>query len=173
VDLRINRQLSAGLSLYGRDLEFPLQIGPMVAIQDRRERSAFGYLYWLPSSSIAFTAQPAFYRFTHADFYNVLDDAELPLSLRFFHPTGFWGAVVLTGVWQRGRFNGTRQSDADGDHFWVADVLLAYRLPHRSGTVSLCINNLFNRTFKFQELGSDQPRFIPERQLLLRISLSL
>jgi hypothetical protein len=78
-----------------------------------------------------------------------------------------------TGVEQKGQFNGPGGVAEGSDTFWLLDAIVAYRLPRRMGTVSVEGTNLLDEKFQFQEIDQTvQPRYIPETQVLLRISAS-
>ena len=66
-----------------------------------------------------------------------------PLSVRYFHPSGFSAEATGTYVDQEGDFQSFIpeprfvQSITDGDTFWVLDASIGYRLPRRLGIVSV------------------------------------
>jgi len=176
MDYRFARSLVGGMEIAGRDLSTPLTLTETgtVEFDQRTERGFFGYLYALPTNWLSVSSRPGFARFTRGDLFSELNSTEFPISVRLFQPSGIWAGLTLTGVWQQGQFVGPGGVLSDGaDHFWVADAIVAYRLPQRRGTVSLQGTNLFNKTFRFQDVVAGTPGFVPERQILLRISLEL
>jgi hypothetical protein len=73
--------------------------------------------------------------------------------------------AAITGVWERGRFDGSSGSFDGSDSFALLDAEIAYRLPRRMGTISLQANNLLDESFNFQEIDSfTLPRYIPQRR---------
>jgi hypothetical protein len=82
--------------------------------------------------------------------------------------------LSVTGIMQSGVFDEPGGIDAPGsDRFWQVDAMVAYRLPRRMGTISLQGTNLLDEKFRFQEIDQAVlPRYVPEAQIRLRISLS-
>ena len=65
----------------------------------------------------------------------------------------------------------------DSEDFVVVDAAVGYRFPKRLGIVSLEVRNLFDEEFVFQDpnINSTEPsnpRFVPERTVLGRLTLS-
>lgn len=162
--------VAAGLQYTHRSLSVPY-FGPALNVffQRQTEEGGGAYLYWLPSKRVAVSLQPQYQHFTRGAQFDEMELLELPLAVRVFLPAGVWFGVSVTGVGQRGQFAGLYDSDT----FWLVDAVLAYRLPRRTGTISLQATNLTNQKFKFQEIDSSVlPRYVPESRVLLRVSLS-
>ena len=74
--------------------------------------------------------------------FTELEDHRLPMTLQLFHPSGLGATLRATWVKQEGEFQDfdifapTPFYDDERD-FWVLDVGLRYRLPKRSGFVSV------------------------------------
>jgi outer membrane receptor protein involved in Fe transport len=100
----------------------------------------------------------------------------LPITLRHFFPQRFFGDVRATHV--RQRVEQTAASAASGtDLFVLLDVGIGYRLPKRSGSVNLAINNLLDQRFSYQDdnFRSSEtrlPRYLPRRTAVLTASLA-
>ena len=60
---------------------------------------------------------------------------------------------------------------SDDDEFWVFDASVSYRLPRRHGLVSLTANNLLEEEFNFEDVDPSNPRILPERVLLLKLTV--
>ncbi len=58
------------------------------------------------------------------------------------------------------------------DDFWFVDVCLSYRLPKRYGLVSIEARNLFDEQFQFQTMDKANPDIVPERLILVKITMS-
>jgi outer membrane receptor protein involved in Fe transport len=65
------------------------------------------------------------------------------------------------------------------DGFGLVDLRFGYRFPKRYGLVTLQVNNLFDKSFNYQDNSfrefQDAPSFgpyIPERQVWLYLTLS-
>lgn len=102
----------------------------------------------------------------------------LPLTLRASHPSGAFGEIGVTGVWQRvRRLEGAGLPEGDS-HFNVVDLGLGWRLPARLGTVSIHISNLLASKFSYQDddFRSTEGRmapYLPVRRVWLKASLAL
>ena len=74
--------------------------------------------------------------------------------------------------------NPSSVSLAEGqDDFVVVDAAIGYRLPKRIGVVSLEGRNLLDENFQYQDdnfriAEPTSPRFIPERSVFVRVTLS-
>jgi hypothetical protein len=77
-------------------------------------------------------------------------------------------------VEQDGEFDGPVAVEPGSDSFLVVDAIVSYRLPRRMGTISLEGTNLLDEEFQFQEIDQSffSPRYVPELQVRLRLSLS-
>jgi tetratricopeptide (TPR) repeat protein len=176
LDQRLSPTLSAGIEFVGRDLSEPSTntATGLVEFETRRERGASLYLYWLPRSWLAISAEPTYRRFHRGDQFGELETTELPVSVRFFSGTGIWAGITFSGVSQKG--SGFENFDGFFDasqQFCVVNAILGYRLPRRFGTISLQGNNLTNRQFRYQDVVQGVPKYVPESTILLRISLDL
>jgi tetratricopeptide (TPR) repeat protein len=179
IDQIISPSLFAGAEFSWRDLEIPallLDVEPMVLRNDAKERVGRGYLYWTPHPWLAVAAEYLYERFQRPlDFFNFGFDTDIethrvPLSVGFFHPSGFLATVKASYVYQRADLGDPTASGSD--HFWVVDASLGYRLPKRLGIVTLEAKNVLNERFHFQDTDPTNPRLYPERLILLRVTLS-
>jgi outer membrane receptor for monomeric catechols len=105
----------------------------------------------------------------------------VPITLRYFHPSGFFAGAGLIYVDQDvRRTNSTALGNGSGsDDFVTFDALVGYRLPKRLGIASIGINNIFDTSFNFQDDSfrefRDEPsitRYTPERTVIGRITIS-
>jgi Tfp pilus assembly protein PilF len=173
-DFAFSPQLTAGLQLTRRNLDVPyFDFTGIVFFQRQREDVASGYLYWLPSRSVSVALEPRYQDFDQGATFETMQLTEIPLSLKFVSRSGAWIGVTATGVEQQGQFDGPGGVAEGSDTFWLLDAIVAYRLPRRMGTVSVEGTNLLDEEFQFQEIDQAvQPRYVPETQILLRISVS-
>ena len=174
-DYQPSSTFGTGVEASHRRLKAPfLDLGEIL-YNARTEDSIASYAYWLPTNRLAISIQPRIQRIKGGDSFDEMDLQELPISARLAFPCGLWLGVSLTGVWQKGIFDGPGGVPNQGkDHFEVVDTLIAYRIPRRLGTISLEVNNLFNKNFQFQETDlSALPRYVPERRVFARLSLAL
>ena len=173
-DYDFSTKWSMGLQLMRRDIEAPAfdQEGNLI-FQPQREDVASGYMYWLPSEIVSATFEPRYQEFERGGRFERMRLTELPFSLRMFWPNGLRAGLTVVGVEQEGTFDGLDEEFRGQDRFWLLDATLAYRLPERIGTISVEGRNLLNEEFRFQEIEeSVAPRYIPEAQYLLKLSLS-
>ena len=172
VDIALSSRASAGLEFFRRSLKVPFSIFGIVDSQRQVEESIGGYFYWLPTDRLAISFQPRYQDFTAGSLFSQMYLSELPLAFRLFLPDGILLGAAVTRVSQSGRFSGSAGDFHDSDRFWLTDASIAYRLPQRGGTISVQGTNVFNKHFHFQEIALDvPPRYIPERRVLLSLSL--
>lgn len=173
-DFAFNPNVFAGLQFTRRNLDVPFFVDGEVVFQSQSEKVASGYLYWLPNKRLSIAVEPRYQDFDAGTTFVQMELTEVPVSLRYFLPSGLWAGIAATAVKQRGEFNGpSGEPVAGADDFVLLDAIIAYRLPGRRGTISLQGNNLLDEEFQFQEIDQEvQPRYIPESQLLVRFSIS-
>jgi hypothetical protein len=175
-DFELHPRLWSGLHVMRRDLKVPFFNTPTeVFFDEQRVDSVGGYVYWLPNQRLTLSLQPEYQDFDHGAAFDTMRLTEIPLDIRFFFPVGLWMGASVTRVEQKGQFDGPGGVVAEGsDSFWLLDASLAYRLPRRRGTISLQGTNLLSEDFRFQEIDLNvAPRYIPETQVVLRVSISL
>jgi tetratricopeptide (TPR) repeat protein len=191
LDHQFSADLHGGIELTRRDVEEPFIEGPGVIAgsQEFGEQFHRGYLYWTPLTDLSVSAEYQFDAFERdapasPDQPVELDTHAASLRLGYYYGRVFGG---LDGHYvhqqvEYPRF-GNPAAPADFDivdgsaDFWVADASLGYRLPNRLGSVSILVDNLFDRQFSFQDRNFQAnepfaPRFIPERTLFLRFTLA-
>jgi Tfp pilus assembly protein PilF len=175
-DFKFSPLVSGGLQVTRRNLTVPFfDFAGEVFFQRQREDVASGYLYWLPGKNFSVSFEPRYHDFDVGATFEKLELTEAPLTVRFASSSGLWAGVSVTAVRQSGEFQGPGGFDVAGsDSFWLVDAIVAYRLPRRMGTVSLQATNLFNEKFQFQEIDQAiPPRYVPESQFVLRVSIGL
>ena len=173
-DFALPADVLVGLQFTRRDLDAPFVLAGEVFFQQRIEKVASGYIYWTPTKHLSVSLEPRYQDLDGGASFDTLKLTEVPVSVRLHSPSGIWFGLSVTGVKQSGEFAGTGGVDVPGsDNFTLLDAVAAYRLPRRMGTLSLHGNNILDERFEYQE--TDQavlPRYVPERQVLLRLSLS-
>jgi tetratricopeptide (TPR) repeat protein len=166
IDSKLMDGLHAGIEFIQRNL---------TEASDREETRYRGYLNWAPFLHWSFNAE---YQFERDSTLFELETTSVPLEIRYFSPTGLFGQIGSTYVWQE-EGPGTIPQDRYKDDFSVVDAAIGYRLPKRLGMISLEIGNLFDEEFRFRDASfktSDrfnviQP-FLPERTVLARVVLN-
>jgi tetratricopeptide (TPR) repeat protein len=183
VDQKFASDLYAGVELSKRDLRItrfnPIAPSPMkFKWEERMDRV---YLYWMPHPWIAGTAEYQHERFEKPSPTDVivlnsetaLKTHRIPLGLSFYHPSGLSGRIKFTYVDQSGTFIDNLAMTVPGqDNFWVFDGAITYRLPNRYGLITLGANNLFDKSFRFQDIDPRNPSLYPERMIYTRLTLA-
>jgi tetratricopeptide (TPR) repeat protein len=189
IDQKFSASITGGLELAYRDIEAALVDAtsgdPYIVRQQYEERLARAYLYWTPWDYVAFSAEYLYERFDR-DIKEALIDIEqfsrlrtqrLPLGINVFHPNGLRAGVEAVYVDQAGTFfidnpDGAPLELKGDDQFWVFNASAGYKFPKRIGLISLEARNLFDKEFQFQDIDPSNPRIVPERVILLKLSLA-
>ncbi len=188
LDWRLTNNLLVGVEGTWRDLEEPVRSGSTFVFEDRDEQLHRAYLYWTPVPQLALSAEFVYDRFeselglaTQGDVVpDELETISVPVSVRYFHRSGFFAGVGATYVDQEVDRSSNTLGLADGsDSFVVVDAAIGYRLPNRLGIVSLSAQNLLDVEFRYQDDSfrefEDEPSigpYIPERTILGQITLN-
>jgi hypothetical protein len=179
LDSRPINSLYTGLELIYRELDQPFESRSRKEFSSGAdEKSARPYIYWTPMDQWAIVSGMTFNLiklegFSPADRIKTLT---VPLSVNYFHPSGFFASAGPTYVWQDVK-NNTGQPEGKSD-FFLIDASIGYRLPKRYGIASLSFLNVTNERFKYLDndfrTNTDAPvinMFIPERTILGRLTL--
>jgi hypothetical protein len=143
---------------------------------DWDERIGRAYLYWVPCHSLALSAEYLYEWFERdtpgTEYFLKLRTHRVPLGLRYFNPNGLSACLKVTYVNEKGDFGDLEENQHGKDDFWVVDASISYRLPKRYGLLSLDVKNLFDEDFQFQDTDPGKPQIMPERLLLVKLTLS-
>jgi hypothetical protein len=181
VDQKLSRQLYGGAEISARRSRVPvLFVGEddtRVTEPLWREEVARTYLYWAPWSWLALSAEYQYERLKRDD---PIDEGifevqthKIPLAVSIFDPGGFLARLQATYVDQHGTFADATGAPARGaDRFVIVDALIGYRLPRRSGLVTVEARNLLDSRFRFQDTDPVTPRIYPERLILGKVTLA-
>ncbi|MCF6356048.1 MAG: FecR domain-containing protein [Candidatus Polarisedimenticolaceae bacterium] len=176
MDHRFSNRLFGGLELSRRDLDLPVRIieptGVQWAQSRRDEEEGRLYLYWTPTKRFSMGAEYIFERSYRDSSTTSMEDTthRFPLSLGYYHPSGWSGSLRPTYVHQYGQFDATSEKD-DSDRFWNVDLSLDYRLPKRRGRISLEVQNMLDEAFNYKENDNALLLFRGARGLTFRVSL--
>ena len=179
VDQKVGRRIYAGAEYSWRNLQVPVQLETKVERFDRSEQFGRSYLYWLPNNRFSLSAGYLFERFdrTAASSLNEqileLRTHRIPLSVRYFAPSGLFASASTTYIRQRGEFANLAFLPAGEDRFWALDVALGYRLPNRYGRLALEIKNLLDEEFSFQDTDPGNPTVKPGRLALFTFTIGI
>ena len=97
----------------------------------------------------------------------------LPLGIRYFNPRGWLAGGKASYVSQKGEFAALAFSPSGESSFWVADLIVGYRLPKRYGRVAFEMKNVFDEQFLFQDTDPSSPLIKPGRLALLTFTLGM
>ena len=184
-DQKISDILFAGVEYFQRDLNVPISstVPPAPTTYQRydwKERQGRAYLSWAPDPRLALSADYLYERQDReASQVKEVTTQRIPLSARFFHPSGVF--ATATGTWfdQSGEFfrigqaPSTDTPTSGSDQFWIFDASVGYRLPDRWGIVSIEARNLFNQSFQYQDTDPDRPIIQPGRTVYFKVTLAI
>jgi tetratricopeptide (TPR) repeat protein len=191
VDQRFSKDIYGGAEYSRRDLEVPFTSiclpplcgAPTVDVlkADWNENTGRAYFYWTPHSWLALSAEYRYEKFSRdPEFVAGIKHVEthsFPLGIGFFHPGGFSARMKANYINQKGEFQSQGSPpgifDSGADDFWLVDASLSYRLPNRLGLISLIAKNLFDKSFKFQDIDPASPAIQPKRSVFLKFTLAL
>lgn len=172
IDIRPTNDFYGGFEFNRRKLkQLDAPTGSNVELRNHIEERYRGYLFWSPFSDLVLNME-----FQHekqkGDLLNIRTNT-LPLSIKYFNPSGFYSNIKTTFVWQKIIGDNKQVS------FLVFDAGIGYRLPKRWGILSFEANNIFNRHFKYQDLSdissdkfSVQRQLLPERTIFARLTIN-
>jgi predicted Zn-dependent protease len=188
LDWRVLPDLYAGGELTRREIDhrnLDLTTTPFRAVfEDRDEYTHSAYLYWTPTDRLALSARAIYDKF-NASVPSLTIPAKVttrsfPFTATYFHPSGIFLEGTASYVRQDVR-RGPNSTLAQGDSsFGVVGLGAGYRLPKRRGILSLSVENIFDRSMRYQDDSyrnfNQEPSgtpFVPERTVMGRVSLSL
>ncbi len=185
LDVALTDSLNIGAETSWRELEEPVLDGFGGVVYEDRDETVHGvHIYWTPVPQLALSGEFVFDRFESVTSLDVdvpleVTTMRVPLSVRYFHQSGFFAGVGATYVDQEVTRQPVSTLVAGEDSFVVVDAWLGWRLAHRRGMISVSAQNLFDEQFNYQddsyrEFG-DEPTvgpYIPERTILGRLTLN-
>lgn len=185
LDQKLSKNAYTGMEYSWRELKVPYVFsdasGTSIHTVDWTERLARAYLYWTPTATIAGSAEYLYEKFDRgARTFGTIDELQthrFPITLSFFHPSGLIARGRATYVYQRGKFRpqGLGPGDPsirDDSNFWVFDAELSYRLPKRYGLLTLGAKNVFDKSFRYQDVDPINPKWLPRRFAFFKFTLS-
>jgi tetratricopeptide (TPR) repeat protein len=180
VDQKFGRKAFAGAEYSRRELTIPhLQLPDGILTEkDGNERLARAYLFAVPHPWFTFGAE---YQYEKFDLdpelffsFKTVTTHRVPLSARFFHPSGIGAIVGVTYLKQDGDFRPPGGSDfVQGNRgFWVVDASLRYRLPRRYGFLVAGANNLTDEKSTYEATDPANLGIRPGRVVYARVVLA-
>lgn len=162
VDYEITDELFVGAEATWRDLDVPFfffSMGANRALQtDWEERTHRAYVYALPHPRLPVSVEFIYDRF-EADTSGLtfvspiptdIETFSVPVTVRYFHPSGFFAGVRGTYVHQEVERDNLAFGQGDSSFFNV-DAELGYRFPNRRGSLTLQVQNLLDNDFEYQD----------------------
>ena len=158
LDQKFGKKVFAGAQYSQRDLTIPqtvFQIFPETSVsveeRDGHEDLARAYLFVAPHRWLTLGAEYQYEEFERDPelflSFQKVRTQRVPLSARFFHPSGFSAFLGVSYLKQEGEFltvneEGENEYVPGNKGFWVVDAGLRYRLPKRFGFLVAGVNNL-------------------------------
>jgi Tfp pilus assembly protein PilF len=188
IDQKFGKKVFGGVEYSRRELTIPqtlFQVGEDTAVtveqRDGNEHLARAYLFVAPHPWATFAAEYQYERLERDPGlvlpYQKVTTQRVPLSVRFFHPSGvgaFFGVTYLT---QDGEFL-TTNDQGENEYipgqrdFWVVDAGLRYRLPKRYGFLVAGLNNLTDERSTYQATDPTNLTIRPGRLIYARVVLA-
>jgi tetratricopeptide (TPR) repeat protein len=175
------RELTIPVTSFQFDPEFVLPPTVTVERTEGDERLGRAYLFAAPHPRVTFGAEYQYEKLERdPQFfgqYGTLTTRLLPLSLRFFHPSGISAFLGVTYFDQEGAFGrinefGENELVPGERKFWVVDAALRYRLPRRFGFLVAGVNNLTDERSTYQATDPDNLAIRPGRVIYARAVLA-
>jgi tetratricopeptide (TPR) repeat protein len=187
-DIKLGNNVALGLEATSRDIEEPTVdvLANETIFEKREEQNNRIYVNWTPSSSIAVSAEAVYDTYEAesgiaTQFDNLpelVKTKSLPVSFRYFSPTGWYGGITGTLVDQEVQRDPSSSQASGEDRFHIIDFNVGYRFPKRLGAVSLAINNATDQQFMYQDDSyrefRDEPSigpYFPERTVNFQLSM--
>jgi len=180
LDQRFDSRLFGGLEYTARDLTIPhllLENGVTWTVADKpgNEKMARAYLFAAPARWLGLAAE-----YQYEDFerdpelylsYSKAKTQRVPLSVRFFLPSGFGAMVGGTYLMQDGEFRPANGLEflPGSRSFWVLDGAVRYVLPKRYGYIVAGVNNLTDEKSTYEATDSKNLGIRPGRVVYTRI----
>ena len=184
LDQKFGRKVFGGAGYSERDLTIPhllLEDGVTWTLTEKpgQERQARAYLFGAAHPWVTLGAE---YQYEKSELdpelffsFSTVTTHRVPLSVRFFHPSGVSAYVGATYLKQEGEFRPSSEFDfVPGDRsFWIVDAALRYRLPKRYGFLVAGVNNLTDETSTYEATDSRNLGIRPGRVVYARVVLAL
>jgi hypothetical protein len=184
LDQKFGRKLFGGVEYSERDLTIPqllLEDGVTWTLSEKpgEERHARAYLFGAAHPWVTLGAEYQYEKFVLDPelffSFSTVTTHRVPLSVRFFHPSGASAFVRATYLKQEGDFRPAAGFDfiPGNRSFWVVDAALRYRLPKRYGFLVAGVNNLTDETSPYEATDSRNLGIRPGRVVYARVVLAL
>lgn len=197
IDWTVTPKIFLGGEMTWRDLEVPFfNAAGLPEFNDQKEQTHRAYLNLLPHPRVPVSVEFVYDRFeaepsplTDLGLYPAeLETYSVPVTVRYFDPSGFFAGLRGTYVHQRVDRTDARVNPPDPtlpglaegtSDFFLLDADLGYRFPNQNGSVSLEVRNITDQDFRFQDDGfrefGDDPStgpYFPGISVVGRLTLS-
>jgi tetratricopeptide (TPR) repeat protein len=186
VDQKFTQEMFGGIEFSRRDLKVPVidfsGAAPQTISEKGYEYLGRAYFNWAPHPWTVLSVDYFYEKFDNTDtlfaFADIpvsLETHRVPLTAKFFHPSGLTLGFSSSYIHQQGQFlpQGALDVQAGSDDFWLLDAWVSYRLPKRYGFVSVGVTNLTDQAFKYFEVDEENQFINPGRSIVGRITLAL
>lgn len=188
VDYEVTDNFFVGGELSWRDLETPFRNLNTREFEtfDADEQTHRAYAYFLPHPRVPVSVEFIYDRY-EADsslisetgsFPVKVETFSVPLTVRYFDPSGFFAGVRGTYVDQEVVRDNPTFGEGSSDFFNV-DAVVGYRFPNQRGSVTLSAQNLLDEDFRYQDDGfrefGDEPStgpYFPEFGIMGRLTIN-
>jgi tetratricopeptide (TPR) repeat protein len=182
IDQKFGNRAFAGAEYMRRELTIPsllFEDGVNLVLRelDGSEHLARAYLFAAPHEMLSLGAEYQYEKLERDPdlflTFQTVRTHRVPLSVRFFHPSGVGALVGTTYLNQQGEFKRPGEPAVPGSRdFWVVDAALRYRLPQRYGFVVVGVNNLTDERSSYEATDSRNLSIRPGRVVFARLVLA-
>jgi len=180
-DYKPGQRISSGIELFKRELDIPDSTGsspPVFFFQQQDEKNYSAYVTWVASNNWHSKLEYNYEEITNDT--KILSDLQtktLPISINYTSSTGIYGSLRITHINQTGIYTEPVTVETSSN-FNIADFIVGYKLPKQKGNINLQINNLFDKSFIYQDNGqfnadsfNINSRYLPEQTILVNLTL--
>ena len=177
-DVSLKNLLYSGFEILKRDISVPF--GPNFSEQED-EINALYYLYLPIKSQISLTGEIKFDKWRRSKIFQDsrpidIETLSIPIGIQYLSQQGISAGLTISHVNQKvDRVPGSTKSSGE-ENFLIVDADIAYRFPNRLGNISFGIENLFDKSFRYQTqnfrtVEIRDSEYVPERTFLARLTL--
>jgi outer membrane receptor for ferrienterochelin and colicin len=185
IDQKFTNTLFGGVEISYRKVKVPFLDftsdleNPPVSKADWDEYLARAYVYWVPHEWVTLRTGYIYERLKRdlevADGTTESDTHRVPLGINFIHPSGVSAQLGVTYYNQDGDFGGLYTTDLirhGRESFWLVDAAINYRLPKRSGFITVGGTNIFDKEFMYYDNDINNASINPSRMVYGRVTIA-
>ena len=186
INTTLNTKINSGIDFIKRDLVIPINRNSTQVEEGQKETITKAYINWLPSTHFSINFSIHYLdQLREFDSNNVstteplqMTTTKYPLSLTYNSDNKTSYKLVAT-YYDQDIIQpvSATQNNTLHDSFTIIDTVISYDLPKRNGKLSLIINNLFDKDFKYQDTTfrsttAQQPSIQHDRGITLRATFT-